>query len=328
VGALTRFVEGGGGLMFVAGDKVRAETYNPLFGELLPKPVRTFKRLAERDDPDAPLKVARFGQVDQSHPIFRVFALPGGEGLQSVKTWSYLLLEPTPDGQSRVLASWSDGAPLLVEKKLGDGRVHFLTTTVDRAWTDFPIRTAFLPLMRRVTQYLARRGTSGRDTTGAVVGQRVTLEPGDRDRRYEVRDPEGGRVVLTAESTQEGAPLTFIPRQAGHYKVMVSSNLPGAEAQEVEPLAFAANLAAPESDLAAFEQEELAQALRGAAGQEGGDQAVVDRPEKRVGLWSALLFLVTMVLLFETVLGTRRSVLRRLWNLVRGRPASSVDLQV
>lgn len=326
VGALTRFVEGGGGLLFVAGDKVKADVYNPLFGELLPKPVRTFKQLAQRDDPDAPLKIARFGQVDQTHPIFRVFALPGGESLHSIKTWSYLLMEPTPDGQSRVLASWSDGAPLLVEKKIGDGRVHFLTTTVDRAWTDLPIRTAFLPLMRRVTQYLARRGTSGRDANGAVVGQRVSLEPGDRDRRYEVRDPEGGRAVLTPESTEEGAPLTFIPRQPGHYQVMASSRLPGGEPEELEPLAFAANLAAAESDLAPFAQEELAQALRGAAGEEGGDQAVVDRPEKRVGLWSLLLFFVTMVLLAETVLGTRRSVLRRLWNLLRGRPASSVEV--
>lgn len=320
VGALTRFVEGGGGLLFVVGDNVKAEAYNSLFGALLPKPLRGFKQLAERDDPDAPLKVARIGQVDESHPIFRVFALPGGETLHSVSTWSYMLVEPTPDGESRVLASWSDGAPMLVERRAGEGRVVLMTTTADRGWTDLPIRTAFLPLTRRLVQHLARRGSSGGAGGGAVVGERVEVEPGDVEGgRYELRDPEGGRVVLAPESAEAGAPLVYVPRLPGHYAVLRSSSAPGSEPQEVEGLAFAANLPVSESDLTEVSAEAFAGALQEAAGGEGAGGAVVDRPEERVGAWSVLLFLVTLVLLSETILGTRRSVLRRLWALARGR---------
>ncbi len=321
VGALTRFVEQGGGLLFTAGDKVNAEVYNPLFGALLPKPVRSARLLAQRDDPDAPLKVARFGQTDPSHPIFRVFTLPGGETLHKIQTWTYLLLEPTPDGESRVLASWSDGAPLLVEKRIGEGRSMMLTTTVDRGWSDLPLRTAFLPLVRRVTQHLARRGASGGALDKVEVGQAVLLEPGeDPDKRYEVRDPSGGRIVLVPVSTEPGAQLRFVPTEPGHYKVVQRATSPGAEPEEIQSMAFAVNLTADEADLTAVSAEEISQALVSAAGEEGAERAMVDRPGKRVGFWSILLFLVTLLLLAETILGTRRSVLRRLWNLLRGRP--------
>lgn len=54
--------------------------------------------------------------------------------------------------------------------------------------------------------------------------------------------------------------------------------------------------------------------------QEANGSPLVERPEKRVGVWSILLFGVTLLLLFETILGTRRSVLLRLWRLLTRQP--------
>lgn len=325
VGALRRFVEAGGGLLFTAGDKVEPDAYNALFGDLLPKPVRTYKRLTTRDDPDAPVKVARFGQLDHTHPIFKVFHLPGGERIQSVPVYGYVLLEPTPDAASRIIASWSDGAPALVEKRVGEGRTAFFTTTVDRDWTDFPIRTAFLPVTRRLAQHLARRGTSEGDQRW-VVGQPVTpdLPEGEED-RYELQGPTGQRIVLAADSTQAQAPKRFVPTVAGHYQVSKASADPNAPPVPVEELAFAVNLDRAESDLSPISKEELGGMLagQGADGQPRQDangSPLVERPEKRVGVWSILLFGVTLLLLFETILGTRRSVLLRLWRLLTRQP--------
>lgn len=318
---LGEFVEQGGGLLFIAGPNMRPESANSLYGELLPKPLRSVKRLASREDPDAPVKIVRFGTVDRTHPIFRVFDLPGGETVHAVPVFSYMLLEPTPTDDSKVLMSYGDGSPALLEKSLGEGRVALMTTTIDRDWTDFPIRTAYLPLMRRLMQYLARRSTSGHATNHAV-GARVRLEVQPQDRgRVEVRDPEDERIVLTPESTDEGAPLTFVARKAGHYKVVVAPDLPGGELRELEELAFSVNVDPDEADLSAVSMDEFLAALSGEGGEgEGGgaQAAVLDTPEKRVGIWSILLFLVTLVLLGETVLGTRRSVLVRLWRRLTG----------
>ena len=48
-----------------------------------------------------------------------------------------------------------------MERPVGEGRVALWTTTLDIDWTDFAIRTAYLPLVRRLVDYLARRGSSG-----------------------------------------------------------------------------------------------------------------------------------------------------------------------
>ena len=75
---LERYVREGGGILFTAGDQIDPTSYNQTLGALLPKPLRGIKALAERDDPDAPVKITRFGATHHTHPIFRAFSLPGG----------------------------------------------------------------------------------------------------------------------------------------------------------------------------------------------------------------------------------------------------------
>ncbi len=320
VARIQAFVGAGGGLLMIAGNNVKADTWNSNFGDLLPKPIRSVKLLARRDEPDAPLRVVRFGATDATHPVFKVFELPGGESLQRVPVYSYLLLEPSAAADSRILASYSDGGPALIERRIGEGRSVLLTTTVDRDWTDFPIRVPFLVVMRRLVHYLGRRSAGGTQSTH-LIGQRVEfadIDAGDRA-QLEVRDPEGRRILLTPTSAEAGAPLGFVPLEAGAYSV-VSVPEAGGEPQPLPSLAFAVNPEAIESDLTALSGDELSVLLTGAP---AGDSAgLAQRPTRRVGLWSMLLFLVTLILLGETILGTRRSVLMRLGRLLIGRSAS------
>jgi len=47
--------------------------------------------------------------------------------------------------------------------------------------------------------------------------------------------------------------------------------------------------------------------------------------EKRVNLWPFFLFMVTIGLLIESVLGTRRSVLVRLWRIITRREVADLS---
>jgi hypothetical protein len=320
VARIEAFVKAGGGLLMVAGSNVRPDTWNATFGELLPKPVRSVKVLARRDEPDAPLRVVRFGATDATHPVFKVFELPGGESLQRVPVYSYLLLEPSAAGDARILASYSDGGPALIERRIGEGRSVLLTTTVDRDWTDFPIRVPFLVVMRRLVHHLGKRAAGGSQSTH-LIGQRVEfadIDAGDRA-QLEVRDPEGRRILLTPSSAQPGAPSGFVPLQLGAYQVVSVPEL-GGDPKPMPALAFAVNAESEESDLTPLSGDELSVLLTGAP--EGDSAGLAQRPTRRVGLWSMLLFLVTLILLGETILGTRRSVLMRLGRLLIGRSAT------
>ncbi len=315
---LRQFVRDGGGLFVAMGDQVEADAYNERLGPLLPKPLRRIKRLAQRDDPDAPVKITRIGASERTHPVFRIFDMPGGQALQSARVYKYMLLEPTTPEESTVLLSYRDGAPALLERRVQKGRVFLLTTTIDRGWTDLPLRTAFLPMMRRSMLYLARRATSEGEERYAV-GDVVKLDvTGLADRRVVVTGPESLRFVLEPE---EGM-VTLKPPVAGAYTVWSgegSSEASETASNRLDGLAFSVNVPLQESNLTPLSEGALTPWIDGNDdAEEAGDGTSNQRAGavERLNLWPGLLFAVTLALLLETLVGTRRSVLRRLWRRV------------
>lgn len=321
--ALETFVDNGGGLFIAAGDQVETDLYNEALDELLPKPMRRVKQLAEKDDPDAPVKVTRLGASRRKHPVFQVFDLPGGESLQSVKVYKYMLLEPSPPEQSNVVLSYKDGAPALIERKRGNGRVFLWTSTLDRAWTDLPVRTAFLPLLRRSILYLARRATS-EGQTRYTVGETVELDVGGLiEERAVIRGPGDRRWVLEPEEGQ----VAFEPPVAGSYELWVDDNPENdGPDQQLDGLAFSVNVEQADSDLRPLGDEALAPWTGGENGNNSGDESAEATQKKRVNIWPALLFAVTLALLLETLIGTRRSVLKRLWRRITLRDEPEIDV--
>lgn len=302
---LKGYVERGGGLFISMGDQVDEEAYNQQFTDLLPRPLRGEKRLADRDDPDAPVKTTRLGHPQRQHPIFRSFDIPGSGALQSVSVYSYMLLDPAPsDRDSELIVSYQDNAPALLERRVGQGRVLLLTTTIDRDWTDFPVRSAYLPLMNRSLLYLARRATSETETT-YHVGSPVRLDVGDlvSDRAI-IHSPDGRRIVIEPSDGE----VVFEPHIPGTYTFFADDD-GGESGRIIDSLTISANVDRRGSNLGAFPHVLLEEWQ----GEHDLDAVTEEGPadERRINLWSFLLFIVTIALLAETVLGARRSVLVR-----------------
>ncbi len=308
---LVRYVESGGGVMFFAGDQVDADAYNTTLADLLPRPIRGVKELAQRSDPDAPVKITRPGVSDVKHPIFRAFTLPGGESLQSAEVYSYLLFDPSPTQESRQVLAFKDNAPALLERQVGKGRVLFFATSADIEWTTLPVRSAYVPFTQRAVQYLARR-SSNVGEKGLRAGDPVKLEVGGLVKeRVVIKGPLGQereRVVLEPE---EGL-VTLTPHYAGVYQVWAESDDPE-QGTELVDLHFAVNVSPSESTLTGVSPEEMRQWLerQQEAKGESGEPGSVTMREKRVNIWPKLLFLFTLILLAETVLGTRRSLIEK-----------------
>lgn len=306
---LKAHVEQGGGLFLTMGGQVDVNNWNQLFADILPKPLRSLKQLAEVGDPDAPIKITRFGVSKVDHGIFEAFEAPGGGALQSAQVYSYMLLEPSPpDAATSILLSYKDGAPALIERELGAGRVVMLTTSIDLDWTDLPTRTAYLPLTRRIVQYLARRATSeGRVTH--VVGDEVEVDVrGLGAERIIARGQGTMRLVQTPDA--EGL-VRFSPPEAGVYEVYLNDEKPDSRLASLD---FSINVDVREANL-----EPLPETMFSAWKTQDTKDGVFQE-ERRVNLWPKLLFAFTMMLLFESVLGTRRSVLLRIWRWITRRP--------
>ncbi len=176
VEALSKFVEGGGGLLVTAGDNATGGAWQTALGGLLPGRVRDAVDLGD----------ARARWMDPDHPL----AVPG-KGILSARVNQVAVLEPGWPRKTKVLAEVAGGLPLLVERVVGRGVVLVWLATVDRDWTDFPLRPGFPPFMRAVFAYLSRASGS-QARTSLLVGETRVVEVGERPVTVV---PPGGREV-------------------------------------------------------------------------------------------------------------------------------------
>jgi hypothetical protein len=198
--ALVSHVSAGAGLFIACGDQMDVDAWNRSLGAVLPAVLRGSKQQALLDDAavDDVLGLSRFAT---EHPVLRAFAGSSTDalpGLTRVRTRASMLVEPDPNVVRPILARFSNDAPALMERAVGpsgQGRVLLLTTSVDREWTDLPIRPGFLPLMEQVVLYLGRALDDGRPRT-ARVGQIRTIHlPPDADAAV-VTLPDGRQVTV------------------------------------------------------------------------------------------------------------------------------------
>lgn len=287
-GVLKRFVERGGGVLVVAGERTSwpADAADLLPGKL-GAPV---DRLTGRS--------ATLGYLDYSHQIFEVFKAPRSGDFSSAHIFKYRAFETDPMG--RVLARYDDGAVAAAERRTGAGRVIVWTSTLDDSWTDLGKKPVFLPLVHQLVRYLARYEQT---TAWMTVGQVVDLA----STAAQIR---GDRLVVTPagqRTTQRpGSSGLLELDQQGFYEVRPAGATTG------RPQAMAVNIDPLESDLTPLDPSELVAAVTGHATQ-ASQAATAPEPlspadaERRQALWWYLLLAGLALLAAETAISNRLS---------------------
>jgi hypothetical protein len=299
--ALTRFVEAGGGLFLSVGARVETAAWNERLARVLPQPlslVRTAsavpgQRSGETVD-DRPAE--RLAPIDRRHPLLANFA-PHGEGLASARFFKYMLLEPVPDAPERsVVLRFESGAPALVERQVGKGRVLFLSSTIDREWTDLPIRPGFLPLVQEAGRRLV--GASDSEAAPSIlVGQTRELPFAQDDRRLEVTKPDGSVWVAKPQRVGGTRSVSFTDTdEPGVYRVRAAGPDGTLSARDAD--GFVVNVDPRESNPAPLAADKRPDRVRVAG--TGGEP-----PKRKVELWHALAALLIVFVLAESVLTIR-----------------------
>ncbi len=223
--AIIEQVRAGMGLWITVGDRVQAEAYNAQMGPLLPLRMREAVRVGTAPG-RAEARAEGMAPADLGHPAFR--RLRGDLGLSGTRARKVMLLEPDPQREHRIALSFTSGAPALLTREVGAGRVALLTTTIDRDWADLPLRPGFVPMVSNLLGYLADQ-RSGATGTQLVAG---TPRPIRTERAVTITTPTG-RQVSIAPDEGELAEFreTWVP---GHYRVALPE-APGVFAVEVDP---------------------------------------------------------------------------------------------
>jgi hypothetical protein len=296
-------VEAGGGLFISVGDRVDAEAWNQAAKALLPQPLGLKRSAAaapgtRAEGETVDLRPAeRLAPIDRRHPLLSSFPAKG-EGLASARFFQFVLLAPVPDAPGRrVVLRYESGAPALVEGEIGRGRVLLLTTTVDREWTDLPIRPGFLPLMQEAARFLAG-APSGEAAADLTVGDKREITLGADDRRIEVVKPSGESRWLTpaahaGDARARHAVLFTETDEPGLYRVR-AARTDGVGGDRPDA-AFVVTLDGRESNPARLPDSERPD--RAGAHGRGGPV-----PHRRLELWHAFGAAIIALVLLESLL--------------------------
>jgi hypothetical protein len=156
-------VREGAGLVIAAGPEVEADVLSAIFGWQPPLSAA-----------EQPRDGATLAATDLRHPIFRPFgALTANLGqVQFTRAWIV-----KPDGWT-VAARFTDGAPAVLERREGRGRVVLFASDMDRRWNDFPIHPVFVPFVAEAVRYVGAEPAVVREFTVGRVPAGVPAEPG------------------------------------------------------------------------------------------------------------------------------------------------------
>src|SRR5690606_6773288 len=150
------YVENGGRVLLAFGPRSPSLTAVPITGQMI---VSTPQMGTGR--------TAAIGEVDATHP-----ALRGVDELRSARFTRYLTVEPSPE--DRVLIRLDNGAPLLLERTVGAGRVLLITSSLDREWNDLPVQPVFVPFVAGLANHLlGGAGFSSEADLGSTLAVRA-----------------------------------------------------------------------------------------------------------------------------------------------------------
>jgi len=294
---LRSFVQQGGGLLIFAGDRIQAESYNRLAHSappLLPAELRERKLGAESSG-------EKIEKIDLAHPALQGFSdAILSESMKSARVWGYAR---SAGAGGTVLVALGNGDPLLMERRVGAGRVMLMATSADRDWTDLPVKTAYLPFVQALTSYLAG-GKRGSLDAGIPVGaaKEISLPPAYVGKSLRVIKPnrQDADVFLSGEKERAAAQFQDNDR-AGIYRLALPA---GADKETGLAQIYAVNPPFLESRLDEISARDLAAKLKPIplevipvdALQQGG---------KRMDLALPLLALLIVTLLVEGWLAQR-----------------------
>jgi hypothetical protein len=213
---------------------------------------------------------------------------------------------PPSNSTVRVAASLRNGAPLVIERNFGKGRVMAFLTTATPTWNNWASNPSFVVTVLEVQAYLSQQSD---DEKSRLVGSPLSLRFGAKDN--EIRDPQV-RFTLPEEATSPVVTITATRGSDG----MLSASLFDTdwsgfyEAQipkgdgSLEMRRFAMNVDPEEGNLATVDGKQLASGLEGVKYQYEQASLFQSTASDLAGynLSEAILYMLILLLIGEQIL--------------------------
>ncbi len=274
--SLEKYVRGGGSVLVVAGNGARPGSRIPILGN------KILAMLHYSQGGDGFLMV---GRTDPSHP-----SMENAQQWRGVKFYDTVRVDP---GDSRVVARLSDGTPLLLDEKIGEGRAMLLTSGLDNVTNDFPLHAIFVPFVEQTARYLS--GTERRAGSRLVDSYLELRTAKEQAVSVEVVDPAGHQPLSLRQATSQ---QSFQLTSAGFYQLRLANGRRDLAGVNADPR---------ESDLDVIPSDVLS-LWRGKANTPAPQAATIGQGQEQkqpYPLWWYVMILVLAAAVAESLLASK-----------------------
>ncbi len=248
---LQDFVKNGGGLLIFPGNRTDTQWWNSTLAKdsrsLLPAGFG-----AMSGDPKEGARGTSIISQRFENPALELFNDPRNGSLAEagIKLWFKLTELPPVEGSSTslTLAGLDSGDPFLVEHQYGEGRVLLAATALDSDWSNLPLRPFYLPLLQRLTVYLASNVYPPRNL--GIGSPLVAFLPvTEVTKKTSLTRPDGSTESLSIEKKGERGVVEYSKTQLpGLYTLLPPDG---------KPVHYVVNASRRESDLEKLSAKEI-----------------------------------------------------------------------
>lgn len=312
---LYNFLQMGKGLIIFLGDKVDLQLFNSGLQldqiSLIPAELLRVVRSENVGQTVSDLAIRNERSVDEgwsveiadpNHPLSNALKGLPTELLDQARLYQFFEAKSHPSSQEILKVATKD-MPLLIEKKVGGGKVLMFTSSADRDWTNLPIHPAYPILIHEMVSYLTMKAY---DRPIQVGESMVVPLPFDAKNSLHAEvtlcAPTGEEIFLQT-SEQEGRKVVKhdVLGSSGFYELYAGIGS--------EPILLAVNVDPSESDVETLNEKELKKSLLGVQVQilREDDDLLTEIRKSRVGreLWSIFMILTLVALILESYLAHR-----------------------
>ncbi|MBM3475237.1 MAG: VWA domain-containing protein [Armatimonadetes bacterium] len=286
---LVEYIGAGGGILVFLGDSADTGFLTKRFIPTLTSDRSLGIGPVDRAQADQPLSLT---DIDTARAPLSAFANPRAGDLGAMRFTKARRI--TVGTKARVLASFDNGLPALIEWPMGGSHLVLFNTSADGSWGEHIRSPAYVPLLHRLAMYLARPARPS--ITDVIVGERPAIIGGDPPGEVMLTGPDGQQQTVPVQD--RALPEVKVP---GEYRVRWGTL----------DLAFAANVDPRESDLTRTTEAAIRKALAPAQVTFVDSEATAARfvalLPTRADLSLPLLLCALLVLAVESVL----SIIRR-----------------
>lgn len=269
------YINNGGSALIAAGDKPHSNGAASLLG------IATGGQLNGNPGGN---RTAAVGTIDPSHQVTTNLL----DNWRAISVLNHHTLETNIT--DRTIIELSSGAPLLVEKRMGSGKVLLLATPLNPEWTDLPTESVFVAFMMQAVEFL------GGDTSTAIyrsTGDSINIAAG-----AQLMNPTGN-PMRELSSISERASIRLA--ETGIYQLQSSAGTQS----------IAVNFNPQESDITPIDDDTLQKWREIATNTPIEINTDITSQTDRKGFWLWLLPFLLLLALLESLYSHRHLWIRR-----------------